>query len=372
MSNRRAFIRTIAGATAGLVFTSCDLLDAAAAKAAAMPVPPQAAGATPGAKRVVTVGGKRAKVIDVHAHCQVPEVADLLKGTPLEGKGGGGRGGNFVLGPKRIDALDARGIDVQLLNINGFWWYAADRDLADKIVKLQNAKMAEWCSAHSDRFACLTSVSLQHPDLAAAQLEHAVKEQGFKGAAIGGSVMGEPLSSPRFDPFWAKAQELDVLVFMHPTNAEFLVKEDALKGKGDLGNIIGDPLETATFLSHMIYEGTLDKFPGLKICAAHGGGFLPSYLGRFDVACEVRANAACANKKHPKQYLQSQIWADTIINEQEGFRHLVAEMGPSQVVFGTDIPFNWPDSLDFILHEQMSDEDKVAILGGNLGKLLKI
>jgi aminocarboxymuconate-semialdehyde decarboxylase len=370
MGNRRNFLRTLSGASAGLVFTGCDFMNSIAAKAASMPLP-QVGGAAPMGKKVVTVGGKHAKVIDVHAHCAVPEVADLLKGTPLEGKGGG-RGPQFQIGPKRIEALDARGIDVQVLNINTFWWYSADRDLADKIVKVHNAKMAEWCSAHPDRFVALTSVALQHPDLAAQQLEYAVKQQGFKGAAIGGSVLGEPLSSPRFDPFWAKVQELDVFVFMHPTNGENIVKEDGLKGKGDLINIIGDPLETATFLAHLIYEGTLDKFPGLKICAAHAGGFLPSYLGRFDVSCDVRANAACANKKHPKQYLQSQIWVDTIINEQEGFRHLVAEMGPSQLVYGTDMPFNWPESLDYILHEQLSDEDKVAILGGNLGKLLKI
>lgn len=372
MANRRHFIKTVAGATAGLIFTSCDLLDAAAANAAGMGAPaspPQ--GAAPGGRRIVNVGGKRAKVIDIHAHCQVPELADVVKDTPFASRAAAARG-LFVLGPKRIEALDARGIDVQVLNVNGFWWYAAERDLADKIVKVQNKGLAEWCSAHSDRFVALTSVALQFPDLAAEQLEYAVKQQGFKGAAIGGAVGDEALSSPRFDPFWAKAQELDVLVFMHPTGAENVVKEGAWKGKGDLGNIIGDPLETAVFLAHMIYEGTLDRFPKLKICAAHGGGYLPSYLGRFEVACDVRPNANCANKKHPSGYLKEQIWADTIVNSQEEVRHIVAEMGASQVVYGTDIPFNWPDSIDFVLQNQFSDEDKLAILGGNLNKLLKI
>ena len=366
MPNRRQFIKTVAGATAGIAFTGCDILDSAAAARARLPQ------GAPGARREIMVGGKRAKVIDIHAHAAIPEVDDLLKGTALAGKGGGARGPQFILGPKRIEALDARGIDVQVLSVNTFWWYAADRDLADKIVKLQNAKLSEWCTAHSDRFAALTSVSLQHPDLAAAQLEHAVKELGFKGAAVGGHVEGEPLSSPRFDPFWAKVQELDVVVFEHPNNATNIAKEDALTGKGDLGNIVGDPLETAVFLAHMIYEGTFDKFPGLKICAAHGGGYLASYLGRFEVACDVRAAAKCANKKHPSEYLKKQVWVDTILNSDEGVRHVVAEMGPSQVVYGTDIPFNWPDSVDFILHNQFSDADKLAILGGNLGKLLKI
>jgi aminocarboxymuconate-semialdehyde decarboxylase len=366
--NRRNFLRAITSAGAGIVFTSCDLLDAVAAR-----FPQGAAASAGGGRREITVGGKRAKLIDIHAHCAVPEVADVVKGTPLESRAAGGaRGPQFVLGPKRIEVLDARGIDVQVLSINGFWWYAADRDLADKIVKVQNDKLAEWCSAHSDRFAALTSVALQHPDLAAAQLEHAMKEQGFKGAAIGGSVEGEPLSSSRFDPFWAKAQELGALVFMHPTNAANVVKDDALKGRGDLTNVIGDPLETAVFLSHMIYEGALDRFPGLKICAAHGGGFLPSYLGRFEVACDVRPTANCANKKHPSQYLKEQILADTIVNSEEEIRHIVAEMGAGQVVYGTDTPFNWPDSVDFVLRNKFSDEEKLAILGGNLSKLLKI
>jgi aminocarboxymuconate-semialdehyde decarboxylase len=363
MPNRRHFIKTVAGAAAGVIFTGCDLLEGAARL-------PQGAA---GSRREVTVGGKRAKVIDVHAHCAVPEVADLVKDTPLASKvGGGGRGPQFILGPQRLQTLDARGIDLQVLSINGFWWYGADRDLADKIVKLQNEKLAAWCSEHSDRFVGLTSVALQHPDLAAAQLEHAVKEQGFRGAAIGGHVEGEPLSAPRFDPFWAKAQELGVLVFMHPENGAAIVKEDALKGKGDLGNIIGNPLETTVFLSHLIYEGTLDRFPGLKICAAHAGGYLPSYLGRSDVACEVRANANCANKKHPSQYFKDQLLVDTIIISEEGLRHLVAEIGVDQVVYGTDIPFNWPDSVDLILKGPFSDADKVAMLGGNLAKLLKV
>ena len=365
MSNRRQFIRSMAGATAGLVFTSCDLLEAVAAAR----VPQSAAS---GGRKQIMVGGKRAKVIDIHAHCVVPEVAEVVKDTPLEKRAGGPRGPQFLLGPKRIEALDARGIDMQVLNINTFWWYEADRELADKIVKLHNAKLAEWCSAHPDRFVALTSVALQHPDLAAQQLEYAVKQQGFKGAAIGGYVGEEALSSPRFDPFWAKAQELDVLVFMHPTGADNVIKEGGLKGKGDLGNIIGDPLETAVFLAHMIYEGTFDKFPGLKLCCAHGGGYLPSYLGRFEVACDVRPNAACANKKHPSEYLKQQIWADTIVNSQEEVRHIVTEMGASQVVYGTDIPFNWPDSIDFVLGNRFSDEEKLAILGGNLSKLLKI
>jgi aminocarboxymuconate-semialdehyde decarboxylase len=277
------------------------------------------------------------------------------------------------MGPDRVRAIDQLGIDVQVLSINGYWFYAADRDLAARIVKLHDEKLAEWCNAHSDRYVALSSVALQFPDLAAEQLEYAVKKLGARGAAIGGHVMGEDVSLPKYDPFWAKAEELGVMVFMHPQGAENVVKPDAWKGRGDLGNIIGNPLETTVFLSRMMFNGALDRFPNLKICAAHGGGYLPSYLGRTEIACEVRPNADCANKKHPSDYLKSQILVDTIVISDEGLRHLTAEVGTGQVVFGTDMPFNWHSNVDLVLKAQyLNDAQKEAILGGTLAKLLRI
>jgi aminocarboxymuconate-semialdehyde decarboxylase len=194
----------------------------------------------------------------------------------------------------------------------------------------------------------------------------------MRGVAVGGHVAGEPLSMEKYDPFWAKVQEMGVMVFMHPQNAENVAKKDGFAGVGDLGNIIGNPLETGVFLTHLIFDGTLDRFPGLKICGAHGGGYLPSYFGRTDVACYVRQNAKCVNKKHPREYLHDQILADSMVFTPEGVRHLVAEMGASQVVYGTDIPLVWPDTIDSILEAEISDANKEAVLGGNLVKLLKL
>src|ERR1700682_1062325 len=363
MRDRRDFLKTVAGATAGVLITGSGFADAALQT-------PQAA---PAKRREVSVGGKRVKVVDMHAHCVVPEVGDVVKDTSLASVGANRARGTNVMGPERLKSLDERGIDVQVLSINGFWFYAADRELASKIVKLHDEKLSEWCKAHSDRYVALSSVALQFPDLAAEQLEHAVKQLGARGAAIGGHVLGEDLSGPKFDPFWAKAQELGVVVFMPPASAENVVKTDGLKGRGDLGNIIGNPLETAVFLTRMMFDGTLDRFPGLKICAAHGGGYMPSYLGRFEVACQVRNNANCASKKRPSEYLKSQILVDTIIISEEGLRHLVAEVGASQVVYGTNEPFNWPLTLDIILNAKfLSDAEKEAILGGNLVKLLRL
>jgi aminocarboxymuconate-semialdehyde decarboxylase len=332
-----------------------------------------AASAAPGVRREVSIAGKRVKVVDVHAHCTIPEVAELVKDTPLSASAGPRARGPNVMGPDRIHAIDQLGVDVQVLSINGFWFYGAERDLASKIVRLNDEKLAEWCGAHSDRYVALSSVALQFPDLAAEQLEYAVKKLGARGAAIGGHVNGEDISMPKYDPFWAKAQQLGVVVFMHPQGAENVVMKDAWKGRGDLGNIIGNPLETTVFLTRMMFNGALDRFPGLKICAAHSGGYLPSYLGRTEVACEVRPNADCANKKQPSDYLKNQILVDTIIISDEGLRHLVAEAGVGQVVFGTDMPFNWHSNVDLVLNAKfLTDVDKEAILGGTLVKLLRL
>jgi aminocarboxymuconate-semialdehyde decarboxylase len=228
-------------------------------------------------------------------------------------------------------------------------------------------------SAHPDRFVAMASVALQHPDLAAEQLEDGVKRLGLRGASIGGHVNGEDLSSPKYDPFWAKAAELGVPVVMHPGGADNIIKDGALRGRGDLGNIIGNPLETTYFLSRLIFDGTFDKFPTLKVCAAHAGGYLPSYLGRTEAACVVRNNANCANKRKPSEILKSQVIIDTMVFSEEGLRHLVAEMGVGQVVYGTDVPFNWPVTVDLVLQAKfLSDAEKIAILGGNLQKLLRI
>src|SRR5262249_47504542 len=162
-----------------------------------------------------------------------------------------------------------------------------------------------------------------HPDLAAQQLEEGVKKYGLRGAAIGGSVNGMELSDPKLHPFWAKAEQLGVLVFIHPQQTGAPDELAARwKGNGYLSNVIGYPLETSIALSHLIFDGTLDRFPGVKICSAHGGGFLPSYAARQDHGCSTRP-AACpggphgAIKKTPSEYLK-QMYYDTMVFTPEG------------------------------------------------------
>ncbi len=363
LTTRREFLGS-AGALAGLVFVGCEML--AVPHAHAQP-----------RRRETIVAGKRAKVIDVHAHCAVPEAMALM-GLKF---GGPSLRPDLHMGTAlatRLAAMDEQGIDMQVLSINPYW-YKAEREVAEKLIQVQNEKLAEACAATPDRFLGFASVALQHPDLAARQLEEGVRKYGLRGAAIGGSVDGAEISDPKFHPFWAKAEELGVLVFIHPqgTGAPSELAR-RFKGSGGLENVIGNPLETTIALSHLIFEGTLDRFPGLKICSAHGGGYLPSYAARSDRGCMARPDLCTGGhngplKKKPTEYLR-QMYYDTMVFSPEGVRHLAAEVGSSQLMIGTDYPYPWTKTAveEVMATSGLSDAEKVAILGGTAARLLGI
>ena len=347
MTTRRDMLAGLAAAA----FTTCGVR--------------HAHGQAPARRREVVVAGKRIRTIDVHAHCHIPEAVELA-----------GRKVQFpllVIGEQRIQAMDEQGIDIEALSINPNFWDKLERDLQAQIVQLQNEKVAEICAKTPDRFVGLASVSLAHPDLAAEQLDTAVKKLGMRGALIGGSVNGADLSDPKLHPFWAKAEALGILVFIHPQGTPELEASGRLKGSGALENVIGNPLETTIALSHLIFEGTLDKFPGLKILGAHAGGYLPSYIGRSDKSCETFPPRCTVQiKKRPSEYLHQQLYVDSMTFTPEGLRHLIAECGVSQIVMGTDHPFPWTTTaVDHILDQPgISDADRIAMLGGNASRLL--
>ena len=352
-TSRRQLLSRAAGAIA---VTACGSAQRAWAQA---PAGPQR-------RRETVVGGKRVRTIDVHAHCHIPEATALMgvkENTPA-----------LIVTDDRIKAMDEQGIDMEALSINPIFWYKADPDLARQVVKLQNEKLAEICAAHPDRFVGLASVALQHPALAAEQLDDAVKRLGLRGALIGGSVEGAELSDPKFHPFWSKAEQLGVLIFIHPQGSPEIAATGRLKGNGVLENVIANPLETTIALSHLIFEGTLDAYPRLKICGAHAGGYLPSYAARSDQGC-VTFPARCnrALKKKPSEYLKD-LYYDSMVFTSEGLRHLIAEVGVSQIVMGTDYPFPWTKvAVDHILDTQgLSDADRIAMLGRTAEKLLGI
>ena len=322
-------------------------------------------------RREVRVGGRRVKTVDVHAHIFIPGVVDVVRGTALERTATASATGSLVMSDERLQRMDEQGIDVQVLSINP-WWYGADRDLAARVVDAQNRGLAALCAARPDRFVALATVAIQHPDLAADQLAHAFAGHGIRGVSLGATVGDDELANPRFDPFWRKAEELGALIFIHPQGVPVL--SSRLQGNGVLTNVIGNPLDTTIALSHLIFEGTLDRFPGLRITGAHGGGFMPSYNGRFDQGCVAfPANCKGTLKKKPSEYLK-QCYFDSMVFTAEGLRHLVAEYGADHIFMGTDYPYPWTTtSVDHILNVPgLSDAEKIAILGGNLVRLLGI
>lgn len=340
-------------------------------------------------QRVQSPRGRTSLTIDVHCHILTTEVERLVSGCPekqaeqaaqLRIYGAESIEHNRTLFAslmpqltgidERLRRMDEMGIDVQLISPSpNQYYYWADPDLAKQIVAVQNEHIASVCAAHPERLRGLGNIALQHPELSVKQLTDCVTKFGLHGVEISSACNGLELSDSRFERFWSKAEELGCLVFIHPLGTS----------PGDrvntyyLGNIIGQPLETTIALSHLIFGGILDRFPGLKICAAHGGGYLPSYVGRSDHGFAVRPEAAKI-KHRPSDYLK-RIYFDSLVYTPEGLRHLIAQVGATQVMVGTDYPFDMGSYDPQRLIEGvdgLSQQERDQILGGNAVRLLGI
>ena len=324
----------------------------------------------------VVIDGRRIRTVNVHAHCFFPE-AVAMAGPGVSVNAAVKGGPQFYLPPNnkeavewRLGSMDAMGIDMEVLSVNPFW-YGKDRDVAEDIVNINNSKLAELCAMHPTRFSAYCSLALQYPDLAVQQLEKAMKMPGIRGIAVGGSVAGVDFSDPKFHPVWAKAEELGAVIFIHPQSTPQLASR--FKGNGWLGNLIGNPLDTTIALQHLIFEGVLDKYPRLKIVAAHGGGYLPSYAPRSDHACFVSPTSCDAKielKKKPTEYL-NQLHFDTLVFTQEALRHLAAQVGASQLMIGTDSPIPWENyPIEHIMKTpDFTPQQRAGMLGDNAVKL---
>jgi aminocarboxymuconate-semialdehyde decarboxylase len=374
MTSRRDLLGRGAGVVAGIMLTGCSSLSttttppAWSASNAWRPSP-----GDPSVSRLpVTVGGRRVRTIDVHAHCYIQEAIALM-GADANGVLPTVKGAreHFVVVADRLAAMDAMGVDIEVVSTNPFW-YRRERDNAAAIVQVQNSKMSELCVASNGRINAFASLSLQFPDLAIRQLEEAMKLPGIRGAAIGGSVAGAEFSEPQFHPVWERAQALGAVLFIHPQSTPELARR--FKGNGWMSNVVGNPLDTTLALEHLIYEGVLDKFPDLKICAAHGGGYVGMNAPRMDFSCYVSpvgCNPDIKLRLRPSEYVR-RIYFDSLVFTPEALRHLVAEVGASQVMMGTDFPIPWElHPVDHVMHTpELSDADRIAILGGIAARLL--
>lgn len=273
----------------------------------------------------------------------------------------------------RLRDMDRMGIDVQAVSpAPAQYYYYADPGFGLELARGINDRIAEIASAHPGRFAGLGTVPLQDAKLATRELERCVKKLGFRGVEIGTNVNGIDLADRRLglDRLFAKAQDLDIVLFMHPmgfTHADRMTDHY-------FNNIIGNPLESTLAVSHLIFGGVLDRYPKLKFCVAHGGGYLAHYHARMDHGWKARPDASTVLKKKPSSYLKK-FYFDTITFDAGLLQHLIERVGAKQVLLGSDYPYDMGDEdpVGFVNRLQvLSNADRDRILGGNAARLLKI
>lgn len=274
---------------------------------------------------------------------------------------------------RRLADMDIQGVHVQLVSPSpSHFYYFAGRELALQLAHTANQAVRDLVDRAPDRLNGLGLVPLQHPGLMVETLEHAVLECGLLGVEIGSfaATPGEDrttveLSDPRLEPFWSRAEELGALVFLHP----FGCSPDERLDRFYLANTVSQPAENAVALSHLVFSGVLDRHPGLKVLAAHGGGYLPTTLGRSDHAWRVRPEAhGCAEP--PSSYLKK-LYFDSLVHSPGELRALVAAAGPEQVLLGSDYPFDMGSERPVaeVVEARLPGEDQARVLGGNAAAL---
>ena len=332
-------------------------------------------------------GGRRHVCVDVHCHVHYLPADEMVKHAFAPEKEPAARFSNelsratnqrqmenvrvcLTSVEQRLRDMDKMGVDVQAISCSPFQFkYSLDPELGGKAARAINEHLADIVQKHPTRFVGLANVPLQAPDAAAAELEYCVKRLGFRGVEIGTNVAGQEVSRGR-DAFWAKVQELDVMVFMHPngfTGGERLSEHYFI-------NVIGNPLDSTVAIAYLVFDGVLERFPRLKIVAAHGGGYASHYPGRMDHVWSARADTRTVLKKTPRWSL-GKLYFDTIVFDREQLRHLVNLWGADHIVVGTDYPYDmgWYDPRGFVGGcAFLKDADKAKIMGLNAAKLLKI
>jgi aminocarboxymuconate-semialdehyde decarboxylase len=261
---------------------------------------------------------------------------------------------------ERLKDMDRMGIDIQVISPSpNQYYYWTEGALGLQLARMQNERVAEIVHAYPTRFVGTVQ-----------ELERVVKELGLQAVEISTNVNGADFDDPRFEPVFARAEELGVLLFIHPIGCT------AGERMRDyyLINIVGHPLESTVAVSRLIFGGVLERHPHLKICVAHGGGYLPFYAGRMDHAYQVRPECQHMIQRPPSTYLR-QLYFDTVLYTAENLVYLVKQVGGDHVLLGTDYPADMgeADPLGYIGKvRSLSREDKVNICGGNAARLLRL
>ena len=321
-------------------------------------------------------------VVDIHCHLNVAAAETLIRSQisdvpdPLPFTSATSKAVNqklfAAIGPslngvtQRLKDMDALGIDVQAMSPSpGQYYYFAPPEVGRDVAQMINDAMAEAVSSHPDRLVGMGTIPLQNVEFAIAEMQRCVGDLDLRGIEIGTNVNGHELSEPQFRPFFSAAEELGVLLFLHPLG----FSHGQRLSKYYLDNVIGNPIEATIALSQLIFGGVLDAHPGLKLCVAHGGGYLPGYWGRMDHAFAVRPECREHMSRKPSSYLR-QIWLDTLVFDQDQLDSLVRTHGADRLCLGSDYPFDMAEADPVAFHKRLTEIEKAKIVGRNAADLL--
>lgn len=233
--------------------------------------------------------------------------------------------------------------------------------------RAMNDGLAEIARRSGGRIRALATVPLQSPEAAAEELRRAVEVLGCDGVEIASNVAGRTdLDDPALDPFWRAAAELKALVLIHPHDVAGAGRMQPYH----LRNLVGNPMETALAASRLLFGGVLRRHPDLRILLSHGGGALPWLLGRLDRGFRVRPESRTGGES-PADGARRFLY-DTVVHSPEILRMLVTWVGISQVVLGTDFPFDMgdPQAVSTVTRAIRDPGARRAILTGNAERLL--
>ncbi|MGA7270546.1 MAG: amidohydrolase family protein [Acidimicrobiia bacterium] len=325
-------------------------------------------------------------VIDIHCHRECAEAAALVR-TEAERQGRAALqfGSELTrevnrrqldqVRPKmesievRLADMDAMGVDVQALSLAPYQLYNwVGGDLGLRAFRIINDDLAAVVAGHPGRFVGLGAVPLQDVGAAVTELKRCRIELGFPAIEIGTHIGEEEISSPRLESFWEAVEELDVTVFIHPTG----FTEPRRFTDHYFLNTVGHPLEETLCAGRLIFDGVMERHPGLKLVFAHGGGFLAAYAGRFDHAYQARDDVGVGLPRLPSEYL-SRLYFDTMVFEPDQLSFLIHKYGADHVLLGTDYPYDMGETDPLGLLDEvggLSTEDRDLIAGGNAARLL--
>jgi aminocarboxymuconate-semialdehyde decarboxylase len=285
-------------------------------------------------------------------------------------------GSRPVLGPgaynpsARIKALDQMSIDIQAISpspILLFYW--EEPAVAAHFSRKQNEAIQELVNKHPDRFVGFGSVPLQ--SIAdSIEIAREAKSMGLKGLEIGNAVGDRPLDDASFEAFFDAAQELDMLLFVHPLEGG-LDADDPLSPI--LGNVLQFTFRTTMMVERMILKGMFEKYPNLRLCLSHGGGLLAFNIWRLDHSYSLRPELKKIIPDKPSGYLKK-LYFDTIVHSIAALQYLVAVVGADRVVIGTDYPMAMGDfdSVQKVMELDLPAAERELILGDNAARALSI